>query len=131
MRKNLPTILIFTILLPLFSGCWDRVEVTDLSIAVALGIHRNDNGEFEISVQVLNPAETAANTGDGSGYDTPVTTYSATGNILFEAARKLTTKTPSEMYMSHLRIIVVGEEVAKEGIYDVLDVLSRDPEVRT
>src|SRR5690606_1539963 len=77
------------------------------------------------------PSENAANTGDGSGYDTPVTTYSATGHILFEASRKLTTKTPSEIYMSHLRIIVVGEEVAKEGIYDVLDVLSRDPEVRT
>ncbi|HLU22399.1 MAG TPA: Ger(x)C family spore germination protein [Bacillaceae bacterium] len=131
MRKNLTTILIFTILLPLLSGCWDRVEVTDLSIAVALGIDKNDNGEFEISVQVLNPSENAANTGDGSGYDTPVTTYSATGHILFEASRKLTTKTPSEIYMSHLRIIVVGEEVAKEGIYDVLDVLSRDPEVRT
>src|SRR5690606_13698894 len=114
MRKNLTTILIFTILLQLLSGWWDRVEVTDLSVAVALGIDKNDNGEFEISVQLSNTSENAANTGDGSGYDTPVTTYSATGHILFEASRKLTTKTPSEIYMSHLRTIVVGEEVAKE-----------------
>jgi len=114
MRKKVTYILLFSILLPLLSGCWDRVEVTDLSIAVALGIDKNEKGEFEISVQVLNPSENAANTGGGSGYDTPVTTYSATGDILFEALRKLTTKTPSKIYMSHLRIIVVGEKVAKE-----------------
>lgn len=81
---------------------------------------------------MLNPSEiAAASTGGGSGYDTPVTTYSTSGEIVFEALRKLTQQVPRKIYLSHIRLIVIGEDVAKEGIYNVLDFLSRDHEMQT
>ncbi|RKJ56857.1 Ger(x)C family spore germination protein, partial [Butyricicoccus sp. 1XD8-22] len=132
MKKLIFFIPISIIVLIILSGCWDRREVNDLAIAVALGIDKNEDDGYRISVQVLNPSEiAAASTGGGSGYDTPVTTYTTTGDIVFEALRKLTQEVPRKIYLAHIRLIVIGEEVAKEGIYNVLDFLSRDHEIRT
>ncbi|MFY2307133.1 Ger(x)C family spore germination protein [Lysinibacillus fusiformis] len=131
MRKIDVIILILILLTPLYSGCWDSKEVNELSIAVALGIDKNDDMGFTVSVQVLNAAEVAPSSiGGGGGYDTPVTTYTATGDILYEALRKLTKQLPHRVYLAHLRMIIIGEEVAKEGVYNTIDFLSRDPSMR-
>lgn len=132
MKKLIFIIPISIIVLIILTGCWDRREVNDLAIAVALGIDKSEDDGYTISVQVLNPSEiAAASTGGGSGYDTPVTTYTTTGDIVFEALRKLTQEVPRKIYLAHIRLIVIGEEVAKEGIYNILDFLSRDHEMRT
>ena len=117
--------------LPILGGCWDKREVNELSIAVALGIDKNEEKGYMVSVQVLNTAEVAPSAiGGGGGYDTPVTTYSSSGEILFEALRKLTQQVPHKIYLAHLRMIVIGEEIAREGIYESLDFLAREPTMR-
>ncbi|WP_265416837.1 Ger(x)C family spore germination protein [Alkalihalobacillus deserti] len=130
MRKRFLTTLIAALILTSLTGCWDRREVTDLAIAVAIGIDKNDDGEYIISTQILNPAENAPTIGGGAGYDSPVTTYNMTGRIMSEALSKLLKDIPRRIYLAHLRMVVIGEDVAKEGIYDVLDFLSRNHEVR-
>lgn len=131
MIKKFRIILIATTLMLFLSGCWNRREVTELAIAVALGIDINDDGEYIASAQILNPKENASAVGGGAGYDTPVTTFTAKGRMLMEAIRRLTKVTPRKVYLAHLRIVVIGEKVGKEGIYDALDLLSREPELRT
>lgn len=131
MRKTFRIILIAILLLALLTGCWNRRETTELAIAVALGIDINEEGEYIVSAQILNPKENASAIGGGAGYDTPVTTFTAKGRMLLEAIRKLTNITPRKVYLAHLRMVVIGEKVGKEGIYDALDLLSREPELRT
>jgi spore germination protein KC len=131
MRKRVITAFIVILLCISLTGCWDSREVTELAIAAALGIDKNDKGEYVISSQILNPSENAATVSGGSGYDTPATTYTTTGRTLFEALRKMIKKAPRKVYIAHLRMIVIGENVAREGIYDSLDFLSRDHEMRT
>ena len=44
----------------------------------------------------------------------------------------MTIKSPRRIYAAHLRLFIIGEELAKEeGISQILDLLSRDPEFRT
>lgn len=44
----------------------------------------------------------------------------------------MTTKSPRKVYAAHLRLFVIGEELAREeGIGKVLDLISRDQELRT
>lgn len=132
MKKVTFILSISIVIITLLTGCWDRREVNDLAIAVAIGIDKNEDKGYTISAQVLNPSEIAASaSGGGSAYDTPVTTYTTSGEILFEALRKLTQQVPRKIYLSHIRLIVIGEEVAKEDVYTSLDFLSRDPEMRT
>jgi len=111
----------------LLSGCWDSKELTDITITTALGIDKVDD-EYKVTAQILNPSEIAGQTATSRP---SVNTYTETGDTLIEAIRRLTKRIPRKMYLSHLRIVVFGEEFAREGIAGVLDFLSRDHEMRT
>lgn len=126
-RKSSLFIMIF-LLLNVLSGCWNRRELNELAITVAFAIdHAND--QYIITTQVVNPAEVAAK--QGGGQRTAVTIYQEKGDTVFEAIRRLTSVTPRKLYFPHIRILVLSEEVAKKGIGDVIDFLSRDHELRS
>ncbi|MZQ85241.1 Ger(x)C family spore germination protein [Paenibacillus sp. 5J-6] len=110
------------------SGCWDRHELNDLAITVGVGFDKSGD-EYLVTAQIVNPNEVASK--KGAGYSTPITTLSATGISTLEAARKLTTSAPRKLFASHLRIIVIGEELAREGVAKVLDGITRDHEIRS
>ncbi|WP_028610605.1 Ger(x)C family spore germination protein [Paenibacillus harenae] len=116
------------LLLSLLSGCWSRRELDELGIAVGIGVDKAANG-YRVTTQVVSPGEIAA--ARPSGNRTPVTVYETTGSTIFEAIRKITTKSSREIYLAHLRVLVIGEALAKEGIHKALDHFSRDHEVRT
>lgn len=125
MLRLLPLVAIMLVLLP---GCWSRRELNDL--AITLGVAIDKKGEqYEVTVQVVNPQEMAAK--KSSGTNTPVTMYHETGNTILETIRRLTTHTPRKIYLSHLRILVISEELAREGLRNVLDLFARDHELRT
>lgn len=127
--KRLGRILCTLILfIAVLSGCWDRHELNDLAITVGVGIDKSGK-DYLVTAQIVIPSEVAAK--KGSGYSTSITTISATGVSTLEAARKLTTLIPRKIFASHLRILVIGEDLAREGVSKVLDGLARDHEVRS
>ncbi|WP_301169975.1 Ger(x)C family spore germination protein [Brevibacillus nitrificans] len=125
-RRLIIILLLMTIAL---TGCWNRRELNELAIAVGFGVDKAGE-QYRLSVQVVDPGEVAANKGGTRGR-TPVTMYHITAPTIFEALRKMTTISPRKIYNSHLRILVIGEELAKQGIGEVLDFVSRDQEMRT
>ncbi|MDF2660010.1 MAG: gerBC 3 [Paenibacillus sp.] len=128
MKRITATFAISLLAIALLSGCWNRRELNDLSIALGVGIDKQ--GEtYRISIQIVNPQEIAARKGGGD--NSPVTIYEETGKTMFEIFRRMTTHTPRKIYMSHLRMLIISEEVAKEGIQNILDVFARDHEMRT
>lgn len=116
------------LLLPL-TGCWDRRELDELGISVAMGIDKV-GGQYQVTAQVVQPGEVAQKK-TSNGASTPVTLFDATGQTIYEAIRKMTTVSPRKIYGSHLRVAVFGEQLAREGIGEALDLLSRDYELRT
>lgn len=122
-------ILVIFIILPnvFLTGCWNSREINSLAIAVCIGIDKNENG-YLVTHQVLNPKVIATKE---ASQDSPVILYSDTGKDIFEIFRKLTTQSPRKIYLSHLRMVVFGENVAKEGIQNIIDFFSRDHEFRT
>lgn len=127
MKRKL--ILLILIIMPLLfvSGCWNRRELNDLAITVGMGIDKSGEN-YRVSAQVVIPGQVAGKKGDNQ---TPVTMYKETGKSLLEAIRKMTTSSPRKIYASHLRVLVIGESLAREGIGNALDLLSRDQELRT
>ncbi|WFR63126.1 Ger(x)C family spore germination protein [Paenibacillus amylolyticus] len=128
MKRCLCLILSCVILLPLLTGCWDRQELNELGIMLGLGVDK-DGDMIKVSAQVVVPNEVSSKAGGGKG--TPVTQYEASATTLFEAIQKLTETSPRRIFMAHIRVLVFGEEYArKEGIYDVIEALMREPTVR-
>ncbi|MBS4216242.1 Ger(x)C family spore germination protein [Neobacillus rhizophilus] len=123
-RKTLILILLSSILL---SGCWNKRELNELSILLGLGVDKEQD-QYVVTAQVVNPSEIASKKG-GSG-KAPVVVYQSKGDTLLEAARKVTTAAPRKLYFAHMRILVFGEKLAKEGIGGIVDALLREPEVR-
>lgn len=126
--KRRALLLCMVILLQLFvTGCWSRRELNDLAIAVGIGIDKIGD-QYQVSAQVVLPSQIAGS--KGGSPQSPVNLYKATGNTVYEALRKITTLSPRKIYISHLRILVLGEDLAKEGISSVLDFMSRDTDTR-
>ncbi|MGR6902808.1 Ger(x)C family spore germination protein [Lysinibacillus sp. BSL11] len=117
--------LIFLILI--LSGCWSKRELNELALVAALGIDLVDD-EYVISAQVIDPSQVSSKQST-SGH-APVVTYHAKGKTVFEAIRKILALSPRKLYFAHLQLVVMGEELAKNGLRDTVDFLGRDQEIR-
>lgn len=127
MKRIISLLMIAFIFPSLLMGCWDKRELNELAIATGLGIDKSERG-YKLSAQIVNPDEVSPQA-NASGI-TPVTVHIEEGETMYEAIRKLSLTNPRRMYGSHLRLLVISEEVAKEGIEDALDYLSRDKDFR-
>lgn len=125
--KKLSWLLIIIVFIPLLSGCWNRRELNELAIVAGMAIDKSGDN-YLITAQVIDPGEVSTNASGGGR--APVTTYSEKGKHIFEAIRRMTTTTPRKLYFSHLQMLIISEEVAKEGMNNTLDFLTRDPEFR-
>ncbi|WP_183275627.1 Ger(x)C family spore germination protein [Clostridium fungisolvens] len=108
-------------------GCWGAREPSQISIVTALGIDKEDD-KYLVTVQILNPGSIALNK---NSEGTPVTTYRMDGKTIDEAVRKLSLEVPREIFLGHLRLLVFGEDLAREGVGKTLDYLLRNTEIRS
>ena len=109
------------------TGCWSSHEVNTLAIAVCIGIDKTENG-YLVTEQVLNPRVMASKKATA---ESPVVIYTAEGNDLAEIVRRFTTQSSRILYNADLRMVVFGEDVAKDGIQNILDYFLRNYEYRT
>lgn len=109
------------------SGCWSSREINTLAINIAMGIDKSENG-YLLTMQILNAKAIAAK---NPTMVSPVVLYSEEGQNLEETMRRMSTKSGRIMYNSHLRIVVINEDIAKEGIKKILDFFARLHEFRT
>jgi len=115
------------------SGCWDSNELQDFSIISGIGIDKGgDDPEdrFRTTVQIINPSIVSGGQQGGNVQSSPVTTFSETGSTLKEALRKISNEAPAELFFPHIQIMLIGEELAKDGMKELFDVIERDPKFR-
>ncbi|MCP3027620.1 Ger(x)C family spore germination protein [Halobacillus sp. A5] len=112
----------------LLTGCWNSKDLDKLGIVVAMGIDKTDDDQYLLVTQVINPSEIAT---EAPTTRPPVSTYSTTGETIFEAFRKLASESSRDMYLAQLRLLVIGEDLAEEGMMSSLDLFYRDHQFRT
>lgn len=113
-------------------GCYDRIELNELAIADMLAIDRTEDGLLKVSLQFLIPAELTnpGGVGASSGLRDPFYVLDAVGKTLPEAFSLLQAKLSRRLFTPHIRLILIGEELARSGIGPVFDSLTRMPELR-
>ncbi|MFB6466188.1 Ger(x)C family spore germination protein [Cytobacillus sp. Hz8] len=130
MKRKLLLFSQLMLLMSILLGCWNQKELTDLAFIMALGIDKGKDKKYDVSFQVVIPENVSAGQ-YGSKTGLPVTVYNSSGDTITEAARKVTQKIPRQLYYAHTNLLVINEEIAKEGLYDLLDSFERDPVFRT
>jgi spore germination protein KC len=108
------------------TGCWDNRELDDLAIITAMGIDKRD-GQFILTTQVVNPSAMANQ--KKSEKQSPVVTYKTKGKSISEALQRRITLSDRENYTSQMKVLVIGENLAREGIGDILDYLFRSRDI--
>lgn len=109
------------------TACWDKSELNELAVVTGLAIDKADEG-YMISMQTVNSSEVTSQLST-SGF-MPVFVRSETSSTMYDAIRKLSLTNSKRPYGSHLQVLVISEEIAKEGIGNILDYFSRDNDFR-
>ncbi|MBP1936750.1 Ger(x)C family spore germination protein [Paenibacillus sediminis] len=117
----------------MLTGCWDRIEVNDVAFVLGTAVDK-EGSEIRTTVQIALPGQLggAGSQGGGGGTSGSKPWYleskpglsirDSNENEQFSLSRK-------ENY-SHRRILLFGEDLAKDGIGKYLDVLARIPQNR-
>ncbi|WP_394236362.1 Ger(x)C family spore germination protein [Niallia oryzisoli] len=112
----------------LLSGCWDRKELKEIGMVGAIAIDKDpETKEFILTSQILIPAaESSQNPSPGK----PFLLETATGKTIFEALRRTNQMIDRRSFFAHNKIIIISEELAKEGLISILDSFYRGKEIR-
>ena len=111
----------------MLTGCYNYRELNDLAITTAFGIDKDENG-YKMTFQVVNTKKSSSQDNDSG--NPKIIIYEQTGKTTQEAARKIILESPKRVYANHVVLLVIDENIAKEGIENVLDLLFRDAESR-
>lgn len=117
----------------LTTGCWDRREIEDAALVLALGVDKAaDEGRVLLTVQIALPRAIGGGThfGGGNGSTPPAIVESMEGDTITEALRDLETFINRQVTLMHLKAIVFGRELAEDGVDSHIGVLSRNREFR-
>ncbi|WP_426449836.1 Ger(x)C family spore germination protein [Paenibacillus sp. S-38] len=114
------------------TGCWDRTEINDMAFILTSAMDLEKDGKFRYSVLVPLPGQMGGASGGGGGTSGEKSYYidSETGSTIREAQSKLQQRMSRRMFLAHRRTLLVGEELARQGIRSVYDTTPRSPENR-
>ncbi|MBO4338647.1 MAG: Ger(x)C family spore germination protein [Clostridia bacterium] len=113
----------------LFSGCSRTFDINERLIVQGVGIDYVSENEVEVTVQALN-TDTYAGIGGAKVPDKLVKNYVLKGKTVASALSKLNSFSGKEPLYTHTRIILLGKELAENGIKNVIDFFSRDSSCR-
>lgn len=146
------------LMVPLLSGCWDRLEIDERAVVLGVSIDEVENeeaaekeedevshvrgslpppkqGMVRVGVQIALPGQIPLGPGEGGGMGgggprTTVWVINVVGHSINDAFLNLQQQVSSRLFFGHLRIIVISEAVAKRDMSNINDYFRRNSEIR-
>lgn len=131
MKKTIYKCVLPLLICILLSGCWDRTEINDIAFVVSSAIDKKKD-QYRVAMQIPLVGQLGGQTGGGGGTAGSKTWYvdSASGTTIREANNKLQTSLSRTINTSHRRTVIIGEDMARDGVAPVFDILTRNPQNR-
>ena len=115
MKKIITLIFVITL-----TGCWNYRELNEFAIVTGMAVDLEDN-KYKLSFLIAN-----GNKNESQQAQTSILTGS--GESIYDAYKDISLMSPKELYISHLSIVIISEDIAKDGISNLIDYLMRDPQ---
>ncbi|PFN96905.1 spore gernimation protein GerC [Bacillus sp. AFS076308] len=152
-NPSLRLVIIFFLLFPLLSGCWDSQEIEQRATVLAIGIDQASNKEenqqseggithldknssepneelIRVTAQIAVPGRIPLGPTQGQSSHNSVLIVRVVGHTIQDAMLNLQQQVAYETFLGHLRIIVLNEKIAKKGTQRFNDFLRRNPQIR-
>lgn len=125
MKKIILIIIIASLTLSL-SGCKGYKELNNLSIVTAVAFDKKDD-EYELSFLIANSPKPQTSNKEG---EAKTTVYSSKGKTIAEAAKEIEQIVPKQIYLGHINVVIISEDIGKDGFLKISDWLLRNPQTR-
>ncbi|MFA9557021.1 Ger(x)C family spore germination protein [Evansella sp. AB-rgal1] len=133
MKKLLIICLTILLIIPLI-GCWDRLEINDVAIVMGTSYDKVDDKTYKAGIVLPLPGEMggAGSSGGGGGTSGGASYYvdAAKGRNIREAIENIQKHMSRRIAVGHRRVAVFSEDLARSGLGETLDVLTRTRESR-
>ncbi|WP_336785765.1 Ger(x)C family spore germination protein [Paenibacillus sp. MMO-177] len=155
--KLIKMVCVLIMVTPFLTGCWDRLEIEERAVVLGVSIDKAntekaekeedeishlhgtfptpDKGMIRVAVQIalpgripLGPGESGG--GGGGSVGKTVWVIDVVGHSLNDAFMNLQQQVSSKLFFGHLRVIVISEAVARNGLDNINDYFRRNSEVR-
>lgn len=127
MKRNIIWVMLLMLTLLFIDGCWGKREVEELAPLIGVGFDVGAKpGTYLITEQFALPKKG----GGGSGAETENWTISVEASSAREAYEMIYTAISRRPFMGSLKVLVIGEDAAKEGFSNLLDFAQRYFEFR-
>ncbi|MGE6578128.1 Ger(x)C family spore germination protein [Paenibacillus xylanexedens] len=112
------------------AGCWDRKEINDIAFVIGIAIDK-EGENYRSSLQIALPGQSGSSgssgggggtSGDKSWFMLSNTAKTLRGTSL-EGQKALSRK----IYYAHRRTMLIGEDLARDGVASMLDLFTRYP----
>jgi len=129
--KKITVCVLLSLMLMLLSGCWNNRNITDLSIVTAIGLDKAADGNIELTLQMIAPLNQSSSqlVPALSTSSSSALIVSAEGATVFDAVRNVIPKVSKKAYFSQVRLIVISEDIAREGLDNIWGFFERDHEM--
>lgn len=127
-KKFVALLLILILSLYSLSGCYDARGVETLAYAVAIGLDKGENNLLKLSIQFASSGSTSEGGSSSQYTDTTVTTVECAS--LDSGINLMNGYMNKKVNLSHCKIIVLSEILAKEGIAEYISTFENSTEIR-
>ncbi|KQX46743.1 hypothetical protein ASD40_15745 [Paenibacillus sp. Root444D2] len=126
--KNVKWFLAMCSILSLLVGCSpDNKEISDIDLVMATGIdYDKESNKYVITIYCVLPTSTST---EKTGKQSELVD-SAVGDSIMDAARNMRNRVGKSLVWQHNKFFIIGEAAARHSLYDIVDFLTRNRQIR-
>ncbi|MEA4828609.1 MAG: Ger(x)C family spore germination protein [Enterococcus thailandicus] len=133
MRRRAKRNLLIWVLLPslFLSGCWDKREIESLFIVTAVGLDTaKEEGELAVTFQISKSKASSTGNKEGSGDESSAILLKSESKTIQEALGEQNRNSSRSLLLQHNQVILLGTELAEQGVEEKLDLFLRNQQAR-
>lgn len=131
-KKCILTLLLLSLVI--LNGCWDRRELESLALVQTLGLDLGPGGKgITITTMIAIPPKLkggGGGGGEGGGSETGVFVLSMQSPTIYEGFNLINTTVNREVTLLQNTALIIGEDLARQGVRKWIDTLVRFREMR-
>lgn len=133
MTRRAKRTLVAWMLLPalLLTGCWDKREIESLFIVTAVGLDAaEEEGEMEVTFQISKSKDSSSGNKESSGDESSSILLKSENKTVLEAMEEQNRNSSRTLLLQHNQVILLGTELAEQGVKERLDLFLRNQQAR-
>ena len=127
MKRIIIFLLLISLLIINLTGCYDANSIETFYYVIAMGIDYGTNAKLKLSIQIALSDNSSSNSSSQSTKDN---IYTIECNTVDSGINILNNYLSKQIDLSHCSAIIFSEELAKDGVIDIVNTLANNVEVR-